>query len=61
MAEMKAWHVSRDHRRFYVPHLQYSMLEDVVYYQQDMTVEEVKDSLVEHYGYPPGITVKEWK
>lgn len=45
---MKAWNVYLD-----------GELIDIVFYNDDFDVEEVKQSLINHDGYDPSITVKE--
>jgi len=47
--------------RFWVPHLPKSIIQDTVFYADSdpITEDEVKQSLVDHDGYPSNITVWE--
>lgn len=59
---MRAFRASLpDGRPFYVPSLERSIREEVVFYADSdpITGEEVRRALVDHDGYPPGIEVEE--
>jgi hypothetical protein len=43
---------------FSVPFLEHEISGDTVWFDSDMTWQEVKDSLVDHDGYPANIIVR---
>lgn len=62
--QMKRWLVAvvdgDQLRRFRHPiHGHTMVISDIVYFDPDMTAEEVKKSLIDHDNYPPEISVTE--